>query len=72
MILKWYRLYLGFLTLAILLGGSDLSWSQQAEEEAIDTLDVIEIEGTAVNMEMRQFVYPEPDIHAPHPFSRSE
>ena len=54
---------MGCLALAILLGVPGLSWSQQTEEEAIDTLDVMEIPGTAVKMEKRQFVFPEPDFH---------
>ena len=59
---------MGCLTLATLLGSSGLSWSQQTEEDAIDTLDVIEIAGTAVKLEKRQFVFPEPDIHDLSPF----
>ena len=38
---------MGCLALAILLGVPGLSWSQQTEEDAIDTLDVMEIPGTA-------------------------
>ena len=40
---------------------ASLTWPQSPEEE-IDTLEVIEIPGTAVNLEERHFIFPEPDI----------
>jgi len=38
----------------------DFTWSQGSEEE-IETLEVIEIPGTAVNLEERQLIFPKPD-----------
>lgn len=42
--------------------GANLSWSQTTEEE-IETLGVIEIPGTAVILEERQLIFPNPDFH---------
>ena len=66
MILNRFRLFTGCLAVTFLFGGAGLCWSQ--EEESIDTLDIIEIPGTVVQMEKRPHVFPEPDLQALSPF----
>ncbi len=51
--------------------GAKFSWSQNQEEE-IETLEVIEIPGTAVTLEERQLLFPKPDIKDFPPISPSE
>lgn len=53
---------------ALLLGGglllrASITWPESLENGEIETLEVIEIPGTAVNLEERQFVFPKPELH---------
>ena len=48
--------------LTALLAGTESSWSQNTGEGEIDTLEVIEIPGTAVNLEEREFIFPNPGL----------
>ena len=60
MSLRFSELVLGCLTLAILLGWPEPSWAQQLEEGEVETLEVIEIPGTVVNLEEHQLVFSKP------------
>jgi protein TonB len=51
-----------FVIASTLFLGENLSWSQSSEE-AIETLEVIEIPGTAVIVEKRQLIFPKPNIY---------
>jgi TonB family protein len=68
---KILNLKLLLLITGSLLIGADLSWAQGSEEE-IDTLEVIEIPGTAVILEDRQLTFPEPNFFDFPPFPISE
>jgi len=60
--LETRNLKLFFILASCLFFGANLSWSQTTKEE-IETLDVIEIPGTAVILEERQLIFPKPDMN---------
>ena len=69
--LETRNLKLFFFIASCLFLGASVSWSQNTEEE-IETLEVIEIPGTAVILEERQFIFPNPDLNEFPPTSASD
>ena len=65
------NLKLFFIITSFLILWANIAWAESLEQD-IEFLDVIEIPGTAVIFEERQFIFPNPDITDFHPFFSHE